>query len=174
MNNDSITWPPSFQSYEEFVQELEEAIRLHPDFGVWLSQKRNYDDLTSYCFFDVFAKNLTPNQLKKQYISERNIEILIKHSTRYTMLQKINRITSYENDKQMYEKEMSEFNEKKQKFEEKKQLYDKRTLDQMRPKPPRKPHSVEIYDRLQEIIKLNSFDVSSLQVATTSSVEELD
>ena len=45
MNNDSITWPSSFQSYEEYVQELEEAIRLHPDFGVWLSQKQNYDDL---------------------------------------------------------------------------------------------------------------------------------
>ena len=112
--------------------------------------------------------------MKKQYISERNIEILIKHSTRYTMLQKINRITSYENDKQMYEKEMSEFNENMQKFEEKKQLYDKRSLNQMRPQQPKKPRSVEIYDRIQGVIQASSVDVSTLQVASTSNVEELD
>lgn len=173
MNNDSITWPPSFQSYEEYVQELEEAIRLHPDFGVWLSQKQNYDDLKSCCLSHVFAENLTPDQLKEQYITERNLEILRKHSTRYTMLQKINRITSYENDKEMYEKEMSIFNQMMQTFEEKKHLYDRRSLNQMRPQQPKRPQSLEIYDRIQGIIQANSFDVSTLH-RNTSSVEELD
>lgn len=38
---DIKAWPPQFQTYESYKQELEEAIEAHPPFGTWLLAYRN-------------------------------------------------------------------------------------------------------------------------------------
>ena len=34
-------WPPTFQTFEEYKNELETAINEHPPFGEWLKKYRN-------------------------------------------------------------------------------------------------------------------------------------
>ena len=36
--DEDLTWPPIFQTYDVFCEEIIEAIRMHAEFGEWLKE----------------------------------------------------------------------------------------------------------------------------------------
>jgi hypothetical protein len=167
-----LPWPPPlFQSFESYNHELEYAIHLHPDFGNWIAEKRRF-------YEDSFTWNtefwMTIDQLKKQYVSERQKEILEKHARRHTLLKRQKHspsFSSYDEDKRMYKKQMKAYEEQHVKYvhsyrngvEVIECIRDRRYEKDM----PKKPRSVEYEDAIEK----NSVDVAKLHASTTVTVE---
>lgn len=165
-----LPWPPPpFQSFESYSHELEYAIDLHPDFGNWIAEKRRFYEDNLYCDFG-FLGCMTIDELKKQYVSERQKEILEKHARRHTFLKRQKHspsFSSYEEDKGIYEKQMKAYEELYVKYvhsyrngvEVIECIRDRRYEEDM----PKKPRSVEYED----LIEKNSVDVAKLHASTS-------
>ena len=172
-----LPWPPPrFQSFESYSHELEYAIDLHPDFGNWIAEKRRfYEDHLAWSQEDKFLTGcMTIDELKKQYVSERQKEILENHARRHTFLKRqkhSSNFSSYEEDKRMYEKQMKAYEEQHVKYihsyrngvEVIECIRDRRYEQNM----PKKPRSVEYEDAIEK----NSVDVAKLHASTTATVE---
>lgn len=75
-------WPPSFQTYEHFSEELHTAIREHPPFGVWLKNYRNLNHLVRDGK-EMWGEKMDVQALKKRYIQEQQREQSSRNSKRF-------------------------------------------------------------------------------------------
>lgn len=168
-----LPWPPPlFQSFESYNHELEYAIHLHPDFGNWIAEKRGfYED--SLRWQEDFVTCMTIDELKKQYVSERQKEILEKHARCHTFLKRQKHspsFSSYEEDKEKYEKQMKAYDEQHVKYIHRNGVEmvecrrDRRNDRDM----PEKPRSVEYEDAIEK----NFVDVAKLHASTTDATVE--
>ena len=102
-------WPPKFQSFEEYKAELDEAVALHPPFGVWLRMYRNANhigltDRTPPMW------ELPVQQLKKRYLQSTNLNNRMKNAKRAFIEMHL------EENKESCEKEESELEPKLQSY----------------------------------------------------------
>lgn len=78
-----VQWPPVFESYAAHKAELDEAIKSHPDFGVWLRQYRNIEHVLS---IDGGRNepmwSLSVEQLKQRYVTIKTVQERTKNAKR--------------------------------------------------------------------------------------------
>ena len=93
-DTDTSVWPPVFQNYESYREELHEAIRLHPPFGEWLRGSPSFDYRWNHAENDkranACAAFLTVEQLKEQYTKDRAIRNTATHASREILETAIN------------------------------------------------------------------------------------
>ena len=107
----ATTWPPKFQSFEEYKSELDQAIDTHPPFGVWLRRYRNVSHMTHSTAWlqrnDVAMWNLPVTKLKERYFHSASLDNCTKISKRTFIEMQL------EENKETYDKEESELQAKK-------------------------------------------------------------
>ena len=101
-------WPPTFQSFEEYKAELDEAIDAHPPFGVWLRMHRNVSHLTDvrFCGGRDAAWHLPVQRLKERYLQSANLHNHTKNAKRVFIEMHL------EENKATYEKDESELTQR--------------------------------------------------------------
>lgn len=94
-------WPPTFQSFEEYKTELEEAVVAHPPFGVWLRSYRNANHAT-LALSEPAMWELSVQQLKERYLHSATINNRTTNAKRAFIEMHL------EENKATYEKDQSE------------------------------------------------------------------
>jgi hypothetical protein len=77
---EETSWPPKFQSFEEYKAELDEAVDAHPPFGVWLRMYRNVNHVTSHTEKAVWQ--LPVQKLKDRYLQSAVMNNRTKNAKR--------------------------------------------------------------------------------------------
>lgn len=81
-NASPFKWPPTFQSFEEYKAELNEAVAAHPPFGAWLRQYRNVKHITESSTYPDPMWQLSVQQLKERYVTSATLANRSRHAKR--------------------------------------------------------------------------------------------
>jgi hypothetical protein len=101
-NNASFEWPPKFQSFDEYKAELGEAVATHPPFGVWLSEHRNTNYITSSDGkFERSTWDPSVHELKERYVKETTLRKRRTHAQRLTIEMQLEKNHKLYADKEM-------------------------------------------------------------------------
>lgn len=65
VDHTACVWPPTFQSFEEYKAEFDEAVAAHPPFGIWLQTYRNIKHITDHEQSPMWQ--LSVQELKQRY-----------------------------------------------------------------------------------------------------------
>ena len=77
-----VVWPPRFRTYDEYRVELDELIKQHPPFGVWLREFRNGEHVLRKTP-EMFDQMVGVRQLQRQYVEAEKRRVQRLHAMRY-------------------------------------------------------------------------------------------
>lgn len=159
--DEDLTWPPIFQTYDLFYEEIIEAIRMHAEFGEWLKERLrcNVDALNSPGFLRLISAQ-PPHEtiidaLKKEYVRQKTKQNENKYCRIIAATWELERNQeTYDKCQREYDDNMDIYNRH---VESVKQLIQNRPSQATRfnlhmPRPA-KPCLLERRDRLREMIE---------------------
>lgn len=144
-------WPPTFQSFEEYKAELDEAVAAHPPFGIWLQTYRNINHLTDCTRQDECMWGFSVQQLKERYLAHAHMTNRTKNAKRAFIEMHL------DTNKATYEKDESDLRPIMDSYalalESYNQALNHGYRNIPRPKEPQKTYKLKERDRLQEVLK---------------------
>ena len=105
----TCSWPPKFQSFEEYKAELDEAVAMHPPFGVWLRMYRNVHHVHG-SYTQQAMWELPVQTLKERYLLSAKLDNRTKNAKRAFIEMHL------DENKATYEKDESELQAKMQSY----------------------------------------------------------
>lgn len=149
--NEDRSWPPMFQSFEEYKDELYKAIKEHPPFGEWLLNYRNVNHMFNHTQQPMWE--LSVEQLKERYLISANVNNRTKNAKRTFIEMYLNENNdAYQKDEDDLRARMKSYNLAMDAFNEA-QSHGYRNVT--RPKEPQKTNLLVERDRLhRELEKL--------------------
>lgn len=155
-STEKAEWPPKFQSFEEYKDELDEAVKAHPPFGVWLRQYRNVNHVMSHELSERSMWELPVQKLKERYVQSTKLINNTKNAKRAFIEMHL------DENKATYEKDESELQPKMESYALALDSYNQALLHGYhnipRPKEPRKTSALLERDKmLDELKKLVQF-----------------
>ena len=174
-----VQWPHTFQTEEEYSEELDEAIQQDPRFGEWLRKYRNinhiYRSINGYpsiglkAAFDLFFDDnkgnmwdLSVDDLKMRYIEERTRKERAQHAKRKFARMHVENYDEYETAKQDHMEAIAAFEVATKEYARARAHQYDVYLTHGPPKPPPKPQAMIVYEKLTEFLDEGHVDKSSV------------
>jgi ATP-dependent Zn protease len=150
-------WPPTFQTFEEYKNELETAINEHPPFGEWVKKYRNKEHVLN-CNDNQSMWAFSIDQLKEQYVKCTRLRTTTMSAKRmFAELHLLNESERYIEAETKFEEATKIYNSAVEEYDVKaKHGY----ASGRRPQPPQKDPILHTKKRLHDIIDQCSDPVS--------------